>query len=115
MSDEPTIFKRIIDGEIPADKVYEDDLCLAFRDVSPQAPTHILVIPKKEVATLDDATEEDQSLLGHIVLTVGKIARQEGLTNGYRMIVNCGEEGGQTVFHLHFHLMGGRSLTWPPG
>ena len=112
---EPTIFKRIIDGEIPADKVYEDDLCLAFRDVSPQAPTHILVIPKKELATLDDATEEDQALLGHIVLTVGKIAREQGLGAGYRMIVNCGEDGGQTVFHLHFHLMGGRSLKWPPG
>lgn len=115
MSDEKTIFKRIIDGEIPADKVYEDDLCLAFRDVKPQAPTHILVIPKKELPTLNDATAEDQSLLGHLVLTLSKIARQEGLESGYRMIVNCGEEAGQSVFHLHFHLMGGRSLSWPPG
>jgi len=112
---EKTVFKKIIDREIPADVVYQDDLCLAFRDVSPQAPTHILLIPKREIASLQHIGPDDQGLLGHLVLIVHKIAEQEGLQNGYRVVINCGTDGGQTVDHLHLHLLGGRSLTWPPG
>ncbi|MBK97153.1 MAG: histidine triad nucleotide-binding protein [Planctomycetaceae bacterium] len=113
---EPTIFKRILDGEIPADVVYEDDQCLAFHDVAPQAPVHILVIPKKEIVSIEHLSEEDEQLVGHIFLVIQKIARDQGLANdGYRVICNCGEGGGQTVFHLHYHLMGGRDLPWPPG
>lgn len=112
---EKTIFKKIIDGEIPADIVFEDEQCLAFRDVSPQAPTHILIIPRKEIASIDELTEEDEQLVGHLFLTAQKIARQENLTDGYRTVINCGEGAGQTVFHLHVHLLGGRGMTWPPG
>ena len=115
MSAEPTIFKRIIDKEIPADIVFEDDLCLAFRDVSPQAPTHVLVIPKKEIASLADAEDCDSELLGHLLTTTRKVAHSLGLENGYRTIINTGEEGGQSVHHLHIHIMGGRNLSWPPG
>jgi histidine triad (HIT) family protein len=111
-----TIFKRIIDREIPADIVYEDDRCLAFRDVSPQAPTHVLLIPKKEIASLDELADEDAELLGHLWLVIRNLARQLGVDkSGYRVAVNCGAEGGQTVNHLHFHLLGGRPMTWPPG
>tara|TARA_Y100000994_G_scaffold178331_1_gene147344 strand:+ start:296 stop:640 length:345 start_codon:yes stop_codon:yes gene_type:complete len=112
---EKTIFKRIIDGEIPADIVYEDEQCLAFRDISPQAPVHILVIPRKEIPSIDHLSDEDKQLVGHIYLVIKQIAAGEGLENGYRVIVNCGKEGGQTVDHLHFHLLGGRGLSWPPG
>ena len=112
---EDTIFSKIIRREIPADIVYEDDLCLAFKDITPQAPTHILIIPKKPIPKLADAQEEDKALLGHLLFTVSEIARQASLSNGYRVIVNTGEDGGQTVFHLHLHLLGGRSLGWPPG
>ena len=113
---EPTIFKRIIDGTIPANVVYEDEQCLAFHDVTPQAPVHILVIPKKEIASIDDLSAEDEQLIGHLFLVIQQIAREQGLAeNGYRVICNCGEGGGQTVFHLHYHLMGGRNLKWPPG
>ena len=112
---EDTIFSKIIRKEIPADIVYEDDLCLAFRDITPQAPTHILVIPKKPIPKLADAQTDDKALLGHMLFTVGEIARQEKLENGYRVVINTGEEGGQTVFHLHMHLLGGRALGWPPG
>lgn len=115
MTTEPTVFKRIIDGEIPADIVYQDDLCLAFRDIAPKAPIHVLVIPKKEIASLDDADESDQALLGHLLLVCQKVAEQEGLHNGYRIVTNCGPGGGQEVMHLHLHVMGGRDLTWPPG
>jgi histidine triad (HIT) family protein len=111
-----TIFKRIIDREIPADIVYEDDRCLAFRDVSPQAPTHVLVIPKKEIASLDELVDEDAELMGHLWIVIRNLARQLGVDkSGYRVTVNCGVEGGQTVNHLHFHLLGGRPMTWPPG
>ncbi|MGK7888495.1 MAG: histidine triad nucleotide-binding protein [Leptolyngbyaceae cyanobacterium] len=110
-----TIFGKIIRKEIPADIVYEDDLALAFRDISPQAPVHILVIPKKPIPMLADASDGDQTLLGHLLLTAKTIAAQEGLTDGYRVVINTGEEGGQTVFHLHLHILGGRSLQWPPG
>lgn len=110
-----TIFKKIIDREIPASIVYEDELCLAFRDVHPQAPTHVLVIPKKEIPSVADAADEDRPLLGHLLVTARNIAAQLGLNEGYRLVVNCGPDGGQTVDHLHVHLLGGRPLTWPPG
>ncbi|MCA9218437.1 MAG: histidine triad nucleotide-binding protein [Planctomycetales bacterium] len=112
---EKTIFKRIIDGEIPADIVHDDERCMAFRDVNPQAPTHILVIPKKEIPSIDHIADEDQMLIGHLWKVIRDIARAEDLGDGYRVIVNCGQQGGQTVDHLHFHLLGGRSLSWPPG
>ena len=111
----PTIFQRIIDKEIPAKIVHEDDLCLAFHDVAPQAPTHVLVIPTKALANLAAAADEDQALLGHLLLTAKKVAEQLGLTNGYRTVINCGRDGGQSVDHLHIHLLGGRALHWPPG
>ena len=104
----PSIFTKIIDREIPADIVYEDDLCMAFRDINPKAPVHVLVIPKKEIVSLADLTEDDQSVVGHCVLALSKIAAQEGLDDGYKMLVNCGEAGGQEVPHLHFHLLGGK-------
>lgn len=111
-----TIFGKIIRREIPANIVYEDDLCLAFTDITPQAPTHILVIPKKSIPSLADATPMDKEILGHILLIIKQVADQQGLTEkGYRVVTNVGEDGGQTVFHLHFHLLGGRSLQWPPG
>ena len=111
-----TIFGKIIRREIPANIVYEDDLCLAFTDVDPKAPTHILVIPKQPIPKLSDATPGDKELLGHLLLTVKQVADQVGLTeNGYRVVINTGADGGQTVFHLHLHLLGGRSLDWPPG
>lgn len=106
-----TIFKKIIDKEIPADIVYEDDDVLAFRDINPQAPTHVLIIPKKEIATADDVTDDDAMVLGKLFLTASKIAREEGIAeDGYRLMVNCREHGGQEVFHLHMHLLGGRPL-----
>ena len=111
-----TIFKRIIDREIPADVVYEDDRCLAFRDVSPQAPVHVLVIPKQEIASLARATDDDSELLGHLLSSLRKVAVQLGLESaGYRVVINYGANGGQSVDHLHLHLLGGRRLTWPPG
>jgi histidine triad (HIT) family protein len=110
-----TLFGKIIRREIPVDIVYEDDLALAFRDIHPQAPVHILVIPKKPIPKLADAKPEDRELLGHLLLTVQHIAVQEGLTQGYRTVINTGEDGGQTVYHLHLHLLGGRALAWPPG
>ncbi len=110
-----TIFSKIIRKEIPANIVYEDDLALAFRDINPQAPTHILVIPKKPIVNLDDADLEDHALLGHLLLTVKKVAKQLGLTNGYRVVINNGTDGGQTVYHLHLHILGDRPMGWPPG
>ncbi len=112
---EKTVFKKIIDGEIPADIVYDDKWCLAFRDISPQAPVHVIVIPKQEIKSLKDVAESDQDLMGHLMVTIGKIARQLELENGYRVVANCGPDGGQEVDHLHFHLLGGRPLKWPPG
>src|SRR5215510_12656816 len=104
----PTIFSRIIARELPADIVYEDELCMAFKDIHPQAPVHILVIPKKEIARLADAQASDQALLGHLLLAVGKIARQLGVDDAFRVVISNGAEAGQTVFHLHLHLLGGR-------
>jgi len=113
MSD--TLFSKIIQREIPADIVYEDEQCLAFRDVNPQAPVHILVIPKKPIAMVADAAEEDEALLGHLLTTASKIAKQEGFGDAFRLVVNNGADAGQTVFHLHVHILGGRSFAWPPG
>lgn len=110
-----TIFSKIIRRELPADIVFEDDLALAFRDIHPQAPVHILVIPKQVIPTIADATDHDQSLLGHLLLVANRVAKQEKLALGYRLVINCGEEGGQTVYHLHIHILGGRSMQWPPG
>jgi histidine triad (HIT) family protein len=112
---EKTIFKKIIDGEIPADIVYEDDRCLAFRDIAPQAPTHVLVIPRKEIVSLADMADEDADLMGHLCRVVRDLAVKLELGNGYRLVVNCGPDGGQAVDHLHVHLLGGRPLKWPPG
>ncbi len=113
---EPTIFKRIIDKEIPADIVYEDDHCLAFRDINPKAPTHVLVIPKKEIASTDAIEEEDGVLIAHLWYVIRDLARELELVEiGYRVVVNCGRDAGQTVDHLHFHILGGRELAWPPG
>lgn len=110
-----TIFKKIIDRQIPANIVYEDEHCLAFHDVNPQAPTHVLVIPKREIRSLAELTTADTELAGRLVVAAGQIARQLGLTDGYRLVVNCGRDGGQSVDHLHVHLLGGRPLAWPPG
>ncbi len=113
MSD--TIFSKIIRHEIPADIVYEDDTCLAFRDVNPQAPVHILIIPKEPIAKLSDAKMEHQSLLGYLLLKATEIARAQGVEQAFRLVVNNGAEAGQSVFHLHVHLLAGRSFGWPPG
>ncbi len=110
-----TIFKRIIDREIPAEIVYEDDRCLAFEDVNPQAPVHILVIPKKEIPSLADLSEGDAALAGHLLVVIQKLATEKNLAGGYRVVANCGPDAGQSVAHLHFHLLGGRGFAWPPG
>jgi len=110
-----TLFGKISRREIPADIIYEDGQCLVFRDINPQAPVHILIIPKKPIPQLGAATEEDQSLLGHLLLVAKRMAEQLGLTQGYRLVINTGAHGGQTVFHLHIHLLGDRPLEWPPG
>lgn len=111
-----TIFKQIIDREIPADIVYEDDICLAFRDINPQAPVHILVIPKKEIPSVAAATDEDKEILGHLMVKSAEIARDHGIEeSGYRLVTNVNDDAGQSVYHIHFHLLGGRKMTWPPG
>jgi histidine triad (HIT) family protein len=110
-----TVFKRIIDGEIPAKIIYQDELCLAFHDVAPQAPTHILVIPKKEIPSLSAASDDDAELLGHLLTTIRKLAVQLKLEDGYRVVLNNGPQAGQSVDHLHFHVLGGRGMKWPPG
>ena len=115
-SDGMTIFQKIIDRQIPANIVYEDDVCLAFRDVNAQAPVHILLIPKKEIPSLNDLGAEDHDIIGHMMLRVKEIAASEGLRDrGYRLVVNTGPEAGQTVYHLHLHIIGGRDMRWPPG
>ena len=110
-----TLFSKIINREIAADIVYEDDLCLAFRDINPQAPLHILVIPKQAITKIADAKDSDQSLLGHLLLKAGDIAREQGYADAFRLVVNNGEKAGQTVFHLHVHILAGRDFSWPPG
>ena len=109
------IFQKIIDRKIPAQIVYEDEHCLAFRDVNPQAPTHVLIIPRKVIPTHDDISEVDAELIGRLHLAAVKLAKQFGLTAGYRLVINWREGAGQTVPHLHMHLLGGRQLGWPPG
>ena len=109
------IFCKIVDGEINSNKVYDDDKILCFHDADPQAPVHVLIIPKKHIESLDDVTAEDADLLAHIMLKVKDIAAELGLENGYRLVNNCGEDGFQTVKHLHFHILGKRKMTWPPG
>ncbi len=113
MTDE-TIFGRILSGEIPCDEVFSDEKCLAFRDIEPQAPVHVLVIPRKPLPSLKQAMTEDAELLGHLILVASLVAKKEGLDN-WRTVINTGEGAGQTVFHLHVHVIGGRPLTWPPG
>jgi histidine triad (HIT) family protein len=110
-----TIFSKIVSREIPAQIIYEDELCLAFRDINPQAPTHVLLIPKKEIPRLVDAKPEDQALLGHLLLAANKIAQQLGVGDAYRLVINNGEDAGQSVFHIHFHILAGRAFRWPPG
>ena len=113
---EPTLFTRIIQREIPADIVYEDEVCVAIRDIDPQAPVHLLVIPRKELVGVQGADAEDRELLGSLLLAAKKVAEIEGLgDSGYRLVVNAGKEGGQEVPHLHIHVLGGRQMTWPPG
>jgi histidine triad (HIT) family protein len=109
------LFCKFVSGEIVPQTVYEDDDVLAFRDINPQAPTHVLIIPKKHIPTLNDLTPDDAELIGKLYLAAGKIAKEEGLDAGYRTIINCNEQAGQTVFHIHLHLIGGRSMGWPPG
>ena len=109
------IFKKIIDGQIKADIVHQDEQCLAFRDINPQAPVHVIIIPRKEIPTHADITPADVELLGHLHLVAQQLAIKLGLAEGYRLVVNCKERAGQTVPHLHLHLLGGRSFGWPPG
>ena len=113
MSD--NIFLKIIEKQIPAKIAYEDELCLAFHDINPKAPTHVLIIPRKVIRTHDEVTEEDERLLGHLHVVAAKLAAQLGLSSGYRLVLNCKEQAGQTVPHLHLHLLGGRDFSWPPG
>lgn len=110
-----TLFAKIINKQIPADIVYEDDLCLAFKDINPQAPVHLLLVPKKPLDMLTSAQPEDQALLGHLLLAAGKIARQLKVDGAFRLVINNGEQSGQSVFHVHLHLLAGRKFRWPPG
>jgi len=109
------IFCKIAAGEIPSKKIYEDDSVVAFYDLSPQAPTHFLVIPKQHIASLDFVDGGNSGVIAHIFEIIAKLSKELGMTNGYRVVTNCGEDGGQTVGHLHFHVLAGRSLAWPPG
>lgn len=110
-----TLFEKIIDREIPASFVYEDELCVAIKDVNPQAPMHLLVIPRKPMPKLSDAVPQDQALLGHLLMVANKVAAEGGCGEAYRVVINNGAGSGQTVFHLHLHVVGGRPLKWPPG
>ena len=112
---EKTLFQKIADREIPAHLVHEDEHCIAFRDINPQAPTHILIVPRKPIPSLDDLGAGDASLVGHLFLVAKELAAQEGLKAGYRTVFNCGQDAGQSVDHIHLHLLGGRALSWPPG
>ena len=112
---EKTLFQRIIDRDMPGDIIYEDDECVALRDINPQAPIHVLVVPRKPIPSLDDLAEEDGPLVGHLFLVAKKVAADEGLENGYRTVFNNGTDANQTVDHIHLHLLGGRKMSWPPG
>lgn len=109
------VFCKIANGELMSRKVYEDEYALCFHDIEPQAPVHVLIIPKRHVDSLDTVTEDEEEMLGHIMTLIPKIAKELGLENGYRVVSNCGEDGFQSVEHLHFHLLGKRQMTWPPG
>src|SRR5271156_841017 len=109
------LFCKIIAGEIPSKKVFEDELAYAFQDINPQAPTHVLIVPRKHITSLAHASEEDQELLGYLHLVAARIAGSEGLVKGFRTVINIGADGGQTVDHLHIHMLGGRAMSWPPG
>jgi histidine triad (HIT) family protein len=111
-----TLFTKIINGEIPATIIYQDDDVVAFADISPQAPVHVLIVPRREIPTVNDLTEGDAVLVGKMALAAQKIAREAGISEGgYRLVMNCNADAGQTVFHLHMHLLGGRQMSWPPG
>lgn len=111
-----TIFQKIIDREIPADIVYEDDLCIAFKDVNPKAPVHVLLIPKREIPRMSDVVESDKEVLGHLMVKAPEIAKDLGIQeSGYRLVVNTNDDAGQSVFHIHIHILGGRKMNWPPG
>ena len=111
-----TIFTQIINRELPAEIVYEDDICIAFKDINPKAPVHLLIIPKKEIVSIATLRDDDSEILGHMMIKTAEIARSAGLEEtGYRVVTNIGENAGQSVFHLHFHILGGRKMTWPPG
>lgn len=112
---EKTLFQKIADREIPADIVHEDEACIAFRDIDPKAPTHILIVPRKPIPSLNDLTAEDERLVGHLFVVARELAQKDGLDTGYRTVFNCGPEAGQSVDHIHLHLLGGRALSWPPG
>lgn len=115
-TDKDCIFCKILAGDIPADIIYESDAAIAFRDINPQAPTHALIIPRQHIATINDISEDDQAVVGSLYLVAQEIASREGFAEqGYRVVMNCNEAAGQTVFHIHLHLLGGRSLSWPPG
>ncbi|XP_078266011.1 putative HIT-like protein Synpcc7942_1390 [Rhinoraja longicauda] len=111
----PTLFSKIIDKSVPADIIYEDDQCLSFRDVNPQGPVHFLVIPKVPIPRISAATDDDEELLGHLLIVAKNLAKKEKLTDGYRMVINDGKNGAQSVYHLHIHVIGGRQMGWPPG
>lgn len=116
MANNDCLFCRILDGTVPSTRVYEDALCYAFDDINPQAPTHVQIIPRKHVATLNELLAEDEPMVGHLVTVAARIARERGIAeSGYRSVLNCNRGAGQSVFHIHLHLLGGRSLGWPPG
>jgi histidine triad (HIT) family protein len=115
MSSPKTLFQKIADREIPAKLIHEDAVCVAFHDISPQAPTHVLVVPRKPIARVGEATTEDQATLGHLLLVAAQLSRQLNLAKGFRIVINNGPDGGESVPHLHVHLLGGRALSWPPG
>jgi histidine triad (HIT) family protein len=116
MSEQNCLFCRIVAGEIPSDIVYQDERCVAFRDINPQAPVHVLVIPRDHLESLDEATQKDEALLGHLLRVAARVANEQGLSeSGYRTVINTGAGAGQSVFHLHVHVLGGRPLSWPPG
>lgn len=116
MSEQNCLFCRIVKGEIPSDVVYDDERCVAFRDTNPQAPVHVLIIPREHLESLDDAAQKDEAQLGHLLRVAARVANEQGLSeSGYRTVVNTGAGAGQSVFHLHLHVLGGRKLDWPPG
>ena len=116
MSDDNCLFCKILEGDIPADLVYESDTAVAFRDINPQAPTHVLVIPRKHISTINHIEEEDEAIIGSLYTAAREIASREGIAEaGYRVVMNCNEGAGQSVFHIHLHVLGGRLLSWPPG